>query len=82
MDCGAPSSQSRINGFVSVKTYKFNGASSWQSCINGFVGVFISSSDTNKKTVKAMDKFLYFVSKEHKNTMKQRSTESYFKKRN
>jgi hypothetical protein len=40
----------------------------------------ISSSDTDKRIVKAMDELQGFVSKVCKNTLKQKSIESYFKK--
>jgi hypothetical protein len=53
-----------------------------QSCVNGFVGVktVITSSDVDKRIVKAVNKFLDFVSNVHMNIVKQRSIESYFKK--
>jgi len=39
-----------------------------------------SSSNANEKIVKAMDEIQDFVSKIYKNSLKQRSLESYFKK--
>jgi hypothetical protein len=40
----------------------------------------LSSGDANERIVKAMDELQDFVSKAYKNTLKQRSVESYFKK--
>jgi hypothetical protein len=58
------------------------GAPSSQSCVSGLLLLLrlISSSDADKRIVKAVDKFLDFVSNMHKNTAEQRSVESYFKK--
>jgi hypothetical protein len=39
----------------------------------------LSSSDVNERIVKAVDEIQDFVSKVYKNTMKQRSVESYVK---
>jgi hypothetical protein len=39
----------------------------------------ISASDANEKIVKAMDDIQNFVSKIYKQSLKQRSTETYFK---
>jgi hypothetical protein len=57
-------------------------ASSLQKQVNGFVCVrlCLSSGDGYERIVKVMDELQEFVSKVYKNTLKQRSIESYFKK--
>jgi hypothetical protein len=65
--------QTPIPKFLKTKFGKGSGG-------NIQVNTVISSSGADEKIVKAMDKIQDFVSKIYKNSLKQTSFESYFKK--